>query len=380
VKKIYFTVGPTQSYPTLGKHVLKGLKSDIPSLSHRGPEFKALYKELTLNLKKLLNIPEDYQVLFVSSALEGMERIILGCVEKTSLHIVTGSFGASWFKYASQLNKKPIKVDLVDAICHPERSEGYNLGNESHLYSSAMPQNDSILRTLNIPKEAEVICITQNDTSTGIALPMEDIHNLKLHNPKKLIAIDVVSSIPYVDIDFSKIDITFFSVQKGFGLPAGLGVMVVSPRALEKAGELLRKGLSIGSYHSLINLSEKAKDFQTPETPNVLNIFLFNRVLKDMLKVGINRIRKETDQKAKLMYEFFERHQEFEPFVKEKKYRSQTTLVMDVKGKTKLLRQKLSKKGLDIGAGYGEQKENHIRLGNFPAHKTSDVKRMLSLI
>jgi phosphoserine aminotransferase len=354
-KKIYFTVGPTQSYPTLQKHVLKALKSDISSLSHRGAEFKAIYKELSSNLKELLDIPEEYGVLFVSSALEGMERVILGCVEKTSLHIVTGSFGASWLKYASQLGKKPIKI-----VTNP--GEGIDL------------------KTLKIPKETELVCITQNDTSTGVALPMEDIHNLKLHNPKKLIAIDVVSSLPYPQIDFKKLDVTFFSVQKGFGLPAGLGVMVVSPKALQRAGELLRKGLSIGSYHSLINLSEKYNDFQTPETPNVINIFLFNEVLKDMLKTGIQKIRKETDQKAKLVYDFFESHSEFEPFVKDPKYRSQTTLVMDVKGKTKLLKQKLSKKGLQIGVGYGEQKENHIRLGNFPAHKISDVKRMLSLI
>lgn len=354
-KKIYFTVGPSQVYPTIQKHVLKALKEDVASLSHRGSGFKQLYKELTANLKGLLNIPQDYGVFFVSSALEGMERTILGCVEKTSLHIITGSFGSSWFKYASQLNKKPLKI-----VTNP--GEGIDL------------------KTLKVPKEAEMICITQNDTSTGVALPMQDIHNLKLNNPKKLIAIDVVSSVPYPEIDFSKIDITFFSVQKGFGLPAGLGVMVVSPQALEKAGALLRKGISIGSYHSLINLSEKFKDFQTPETPNVLNIYLFNQVLKDMLKIGIKKIRKETDQKAKLMYDFFESHKEFEPFVKDPAYRSQTTLVIDVKGRTKQLREKLAKKGFDIGVGYGEQKENHIRLGNFPSHKLADVKKMLSLI
>lgn len=353
MKKIYFTVGPSQVYPTIPKHLQNAIDEDILSLNHRGIEFKELFQSTTDNLKSLLNIPKDYQIFFVSSALESMEKTIQSTVENSSFHIVTGAFGKTWADFANQLGKKVFKYEEIQNV---------NLEN------------------LEIPKQAELICITQNDTSTGIWIPMEDILKLKKKNPEKLIALDVVSSVPFVDIDFKTIDITFFSVQKGFGLPAGLGVIIVNPKALEKTEKLFNKGINIGSYHSFKNLSEKAIDYQTPETPNVLNIYLFNKVLKDMLKIGITKIRKETEQKAKLFYEFFDNHKKYNSFVKNPRFRSPTTLVFDVNGESEDLRKTLSKKGFIVGAGYGENKLNHLRIANFPSHGIEDVKNLLKNI
>ncbi len=347
MKKIYFTVGPSQVYPTLFKYLYKIIKEDIPSLNHRGPDFKELFKQTTNNLRMLLNIPDSYQIFFVSSALEAMERTIQGCVEKTSFHVITGSFGKAWANYAGQLGKNVLKSDL--------------------LYSK-------------IPKKAELICITQNDTSTGVWIPMKDIYNLKKKYPEKLIAIDIVSSIPYVDIDYKYIDVAFFSVQKGFGLPAGLGVIIVSPKALEKTEKLIKKGVVVGSYHSLKNLSEKAKNFQTPETPNVLNIYLLNQVIKDMLKIGLKKIREDTDKKAKDLYEFFDNHKKYQPFIKNPRFRSPTTLVFDVGTESEKLRKKLAKVGFIVGAGYGDNKLNHLRIANFPSHTSKSIIQMLKYI
>lgn len=352
MSRIFFTVGPSQVYPTLNKHVLNALKEDIPSLNHRGKEFKNLFQDATNNLKKLLNIPENFQVFFVSSALESMERTIQSCVEKCSFHVTTGAFGASWAKIASQLGKEVLKIEAG-------KGEGIEVAD------------------LNIPANAEIICITQNDTSTGVCLPMEDIYKLRKKYPEKLVTIDVVSSIPYVDIDFKLIDITFFSVQKGFGLPAGLGVIIVNPEALNKTEQLIKKGVSVGSFHSFKNLSERAKDFQTPETPNVFNIYLLNKVVSDMLKVGLPKMRKQTNEKAKLIYNYFNNHKKYSPFIKNQKYQSPTTIVIDVSGDGEKLRNKLSKKGILIGSGYGDNKSNHIRIANFPSHKLKDAKLML---
>ncbi len=353
MEKIFFTVGPSQVYPTLYKHLNQAIKEDVPSLNHRGIEFKQLFKNVSDNLKNLLNIPKSHQIFFVSSALECMERTVQGCVEKESFHIISGSFGKAWMSYAVQLGKNVTSAEF-------DKQLGLN--------------------NLSIPKNSELICITQNDTSTGIWIPMEDLYNLKKENSEKLIAIDTVSSIPYVDINYKYIDVVFFSVQKGFGLPAGLGVLIVSPKALEKVEQLNKKGVSIGSYHSLKNLSEKAKDLQTPETPNVLNIYLLNKVLRDMLKKGIEKIGKETDKKAEVLYNFFDSHKKYEPFIKKLKFRSPTSLVFDVKGNSEKVRQRLAKKGFIIGAGYGDNKFNHIRIANFPAHSLKDVRQMLKYI
>lgn len=352
MKKIYFTVGPSQIFPTVPKHLLRAIKHDIPSLSHRGAEFKEIFKNTTGGLKKLLNIPADFQIFFVSSALECMERIIQGTCQKTSFHIITGSFGKAWANYAKDLGKNAITfiVDNKDPVK---------------------------ISNIEVPKEAEIICITQNDTSTGFWIPISEIVKLKKKYQEKLLAIDVVSSVPYVDIDFKYVDIAFFSVQKGFGLPAGLGVLIVNPKVLQKTQQLLDQKKMIGSYHSLKNLSEKAMIFQTPETPNVLNIYLLNQVLQDMLKTGIGKIRKATEVKANTLYSFFENHQEFEAFIKHRQFRSPTTIVIDVKGQSETIRKRLAKKGFVLGAGYGDNKVNHLRIANFPAHQLKDIKSML---
>lgn len=351
---VSFTVGPSQVYPTLYKHINKALEENIPSLNHRGFEFKKLFKDTTENLKKLLNIPENFQIFFLSSALECMERVIQSCCEKQSFHIITGAFGKAWATYTSQLGK--------------------------NVYREVINMENPEVQGFKVPKEREIICITQNDTSTGFWFPMDIIYELKKQNPEKLIAIDVVSSVPFVDTDFKFIDIAFFSVQKGFGLPAGLAIMIVSPKVLEKVEQLIKKGVNIGSYHNLKNLSEKARDLQTPETPNVLNIYLFNFVIKDMLKTGLKKIRQDTEKRAKLLYEFFESHIRFAPFIKNPKFRSPTTLIFDVKGESEKLRKKLADAGYIIGAGYGDNKLNHIRIANFPSHNLKDVKLLLKLI
>ena len=123
---------------------------------------------------------------------------------------------------------------------------------------------------------------------------------------------------PYPDFDYSKVDSVFFSVQKGFGLPAGLGVWMVNQRCIDKANQLLSKGLSIGSFHSLPSLHSHALKNQTPETPNVLGIYLLGKVVQDFLLKGINTIRKETEYKAALLYQTLESHPLIKPFVGDK--------------------------------------------------------------
>lgn len=347
MKLTYFTVGPSQVYPTLYKHLDKAVKEEIASLNHRGPAFKQLFKETTENLKKLLNIPKSFQIFFVSSALESMERIILGSVQKTSFHLISGSFGKAWANYAEQLGKQVLRQQL-----------------------------DMDKGLIKIPNSAELVCLTQNDTSTGVWLPLEDIYQLKKQSGKP-VAIDTVSSTPYADIDYQYIDAMFFSVQKGFGLPPGLGILIVSEKILQKSEQLLKKGTSIGSYHSLKSLSEKAKQFQTPETPNLINIYLLNKVTKDMLKKGVKKIRQETDQKAKIIYDFFNSHKKYHPFISNPRFRSPTSIVIDVKGRSEKIRKKLIKKGFVLGAGYGDNKNNHVRIANFPAHSLKNVTQML---
>lgn len=347
MKTIFFTPGPTQLYPTVKNHIKKALGQNIPSLSHRGDKFMNIYKTTTESLKQLLDIPHSYQIFFLSSSLEAMERIIENTVKKYSFHLVNGAFSKKFFQTAQQLKKIPEKIEVA-------LGRGFDM------------------KKITVPARSELVCLTHNETSSGVSLPLSDINKLKSRFPNHLYALDIVSSAPYPKINFANFDLAFFSVQKGFGLPAGLAVLIVSPKAL-------KKGVNSTSYHSFISLSEKAKIYQTPETPNVLNIYLLGKVAQDMLKKGIKKIRKETEEKAKLIYDFFETDKRFGPFIQEKRFRSLTTIAINVKDSQKILKH-LSQAGIIVGKGYGEFKTKQIRIANFPSHQIEDVKKLLATI
>ena len=136
-------------------------------------------------------------------------------------------------------------------------------------------------------------------------------------NPSALLVVDAVSSLPYPDFDYSQLDSVFFSVQKGFGLPAGLGVWMVNEKCIAKAESLLSKGISIGSYHNIPSLQSHAVKYQTPETPNVLGIYLLSKVVGDMVRRGI---RHDYERKQNIKQHFFirrlDKHPVLKPFVK----------------------------------------------------------------
>lgn len=355
MKNIFFTPGPAELYFTVEDHIKRALAEQIPSISHRSQQFEAIYREAATNLRALLNIPDSFHVLFTGSATEIWERLIENCVAEQSYHYVNGAFSRRFYETAELLNRKSLLQEAPDGSCAP-------------------PLPD------NIPDTVELIAFTQNETSTGAAQPLEDIYAIRQAHPHKLIAVDAVSTLPYPNIDYTKVDSVFFSVQKGFGLPAGLGVWMVNDRCVEKAQQLVQQGRSIGTYHSLPSLVDKAQKNQTPETPNVLNIYLLAKVCGDMLTKGIEQIRHETEYKASLLYHTLEEHPLLSPFVKEKKYRSKTVIVADTAVPSSDIISALKQTHVIIGNGYGSYKQQHVRIANFPTHSKEQVEALVDKI
>lgn len=352
MNKTYFTVGPTELFPEVRQFLLEAVREKIFSISHRGKEFEKIYSRTNLELKKLLGIPDEFYIFYLGSATECMERIIQNLVEKKSFHFINGYFAGRFYNISKQLKKKPYqkKANLKD---------GFKFNK------------------IVIPENTELICFTQNETSTGMAVDMQDICNFKEKYPDKLIAVDAVTSVPYVKIDFKKIDCAFFSVQKGFGLPPGLGVLIIKKDCIEKTKLLKEKKCNIGSYHNFITLAEKAEKHQTAVTPNIPGIYLLGKVCKLLNDKGINRIRKETEEKADLIYKILGGHNFTRPFISNIKNRSNTTLVFDVAINSDIIVTGLKKKGFMISRGYRDFKDSQIRIANFPMHKIDDVKRLL---
>jgi phosphoserine aminotransferase len=327
----------------------------VTSLSHRGKEFTDIYEHTVKTLHSLMSIPDDYQIVFMGSATEAMERIIQGVVEKRSHHFVQGAFSAKWLEIAYQLGKQPtvVRVDHGGHFLHAD---------------------------LLVPTDAELVCITHNETSTGAQFPLKEIHYIIKQSAQALIAVDIVSSAPIVALPWEKLDLVYFSVQKAFGLPAGLGVLVVSPRALAKAQKLRDVGLIVGSYHSLVSLAEFAKTYQTPATPNVLGIYLLGRVAEAMNHEGLESIRAENQKRADRLYTVIDENPHFETIVKAPDWRSQTVAVIAVQGGSKQLHDVLTLHDMLPSKGYDKFKDEQLRIANFPAVDGQTYDRMLDLL
>lgn len=352
VPKINFTPGPSQLFFTAEDHVKKAFRDGIPSLSHRTKEFESISKEATEGLRELLNVPSNYHLVFCASATEIWERLIQNLVEESSHHFVNGAFSQKFFETATQLKKNASRTEV-------KSGEGF--------------------QEVNIPS-TELIGLIHNESSSGVSMPLEFVNSFRSKNPDALIAVDAVSSLPYPTFDYSKVDSVYFSVQKGFGLPAGLGVWMVNDRCIAKAESLLSRGLSIGSYHSLPSLISMAKKNQTPETPNVLGIYLLSKVVQDMLRRGIQIIRKETEYKAAILYQALNTHPVLKPFVKDEQWRSKTVVVAECGHQTEKLTKLLLQKGMLPGDGYGAAKTHQLRFANFPAHSKEQYELLVDTI
>ena len=352
--KMNFTPGPSQLYFTVENHLRQAIRANVGSISHRSKEFESIFRETTSALKELLSIPEHFHIFFTGSATEIWERALQNLVASQSFHLVNGAFSKRFYEIATQLGKQPVMVEV--------------------------PVGNAFDGAVQIPGGTEMIAVTHNETSTGVSLPLDFIHSLKEKNKDSLIIVDAVSSLPYPQFDYSKIDSVFFSVQKGFGLPAGLGVWVVNERCLAKAELLLSRGISIGSYHNLPTLRANQKKNQTPETPNVLGIYLLGKVVQDMLRRGVEIIRKETEYKAAILYQLLESHPSLNAFVKQKSHQSKTVIVADCGPHLEEVSRTLIYHGLHPGDGYGEFRKSHLRFANFPAHSKEQFELLVDTL
>jgi phosphoserine aminotransferase len=352
-KKVNFTPGPSQLYFTVEGHARAAFRDGIPSLSHRSKGFESIYQSTADGLRALLNLPPDYHIYFTGSATEVWERIIQNLVEETSHHFVNGSFSKRFFEIAQQLNRNATKTEV--------------------------PFGEGFLTAI-VPGQPEVIAVTHNETSTGVSMPLQAIHGLRSQHPDALIVVDAVSSLPYPELDYSKIDSVFFSVQKAFGLPAGLGVWIVNDRCVARAEHILSQGKSIGTYHNIPSLQVHARKNQTPETPNVLGIYLLDKVIQDFLRRGIHAIRRETEYKAAILYQLLEGHSLLKPFVKEKLLQSKTVIVADCGEHTLRTTELLNKNGMAPGEGYGSFKKSQLRFANFPTHSKEQFELLVDTL
>ena len=352
---IYFTVGPSQIHEAAQSLIKQRGIIDILSLSHRSSDFSHLYREVTRKLRALLRIPESHHIFFLSSANEAWERVIQNTVAKKSSHYTTGAFGVRFAQIAAEL------------------------GRDTYVHTTA-PYQPIDFASLGCPPDAEVACFTHNESSTGLVIPLPHLYGFKKRYPHALLALDTVSSFPYAGVDFESIDMAYVSVQKGFGLPAGMCILIVSPRAYERSLSLQKSGHSIGSYHSFPTLQTFATKGQTPETPNVFVFSLLDAVLDGMLTRPLSMWQSDLEKRAHDLYAWLEKKSGFRVVVSDPAWRSVHTLVIEAEGGNQKLIEYLKSQECLVGEGYGSAKNTQIRIGNFITHSDAHWHRLLDAL
>lgn len=351
--KIYITPGPSQTFPGLGQFMQDALTHDICAISHRSSAYKAIHQKTVENLAEIANLPSDFEVYFLGSATEAWERVFNNLVIDNSFHFVNGSFSDKFHEYgvASGVNSIKTEVD-------------FGLG------------FDKVHQNL-IQKNTELIALTHNETSSGVQTSPEYIHQVADAHKNSIIAVDMVSSFPYPELDYTKVDTALFSIQKCMGLPAGLGVWFANQKCRDKYQDKIDQGHLVGAHHTIGELSPKAKAFQTPSTPNILGIYLLQRVTDEILKKGVSTIRKETEEKYDLLCSGIQDVSFLDIAVKNDNHRSRTVVVANTNIAPNELNKHLSKYDLMVGAGYGSKKESQIRMANFPAIDFPTMEKLL---
>ena len=346
---ITFFPGPSQVHAETGQYLQDAFQSGILSASHRSDAFNKLSEETLKLLKSRLAIPESYTILYTSSATESWEIISQSLTRKQTAHYSSGSFGDKWFQYAQSI--------------HPA-SRKFQLSLNEELYAEYLDLNET----------DEIVCLTQNETSNGTQINFESIAALRGAFPQKLLALDCTSSMAGINLPFILGDIWFASVQKCFGLPAGLGLLILSPAAVQRAKEIGDKKY----YNSVLTMLENIEKFQTSCTPNVLGIYLLNRVLKD--SQGIEKtdalLRKRMDSYVALFSE-----SQLRPLILNPKLRSDTVLAIE--GDPEMIdgiKIEAKANGMLLGSGYGKWKTNTFRIANFPAYSDQQVDQLIGFL
>jgi phosphoserine aminotransferase len=344
---ISFYPGPSRLHPKVVRYMAEACREGVVSINHRSTGFMDLYRETTALFHEKLLLPSDYALYFVSSATECWEIIAQSLTKHKSLHIFNGAFGQKWYTYAARLvEAEPLVFNM-----------------EQKLLPAAYP-------------DADVICITQNETSNGTQVKPDILKKIRALNPSALIAADATSSMGGINLPWQAADVWFASVQKCFGLPAGLGLLICSPAALSVAQSLQRNH----HYNSLLYLEEMRQKWQTSYTPNVLNIYLLMRVLQHSRPVlSTEATLKSRLKKWEVLFD--QKSTQLKLLVKNKAVRSHTVLAIESTPEVvKRVKAEALKAGFLLGEGYGKWKESTFRIANFPALKRSEIAKLMDFM
>ena len=279
MSRVYnFSAGPA----VLPEEVLKeaaaemldyqGTGMSVMEMSHRSKAYQRIIDEAEADLRELLNIPENYKVLF----LQGGAHLQFAMVpmnlmkNKVADYIITGQWAKRAWKEAQKFGK-------ANAVA----------SSEDETFSYIPDCSD-----LPVSEDADYVYICENNTIYGTKFKT-------LPNTKgKILVSDVSSCFLSEPMDVSKYGIIYGGVQKNIG-PAGVVIAIIRE-------DLISDDVLPGTP-TMLQYKTHADNGSMYNTPPAYGIYICGKVFKWLKKQGGLAVMKERNEaKAKVLYDFLD--------------------------------------------------------------------------
>lgn len=249
-----------------------GTGMSVIEVSHRSKEWEAVMAECKALWRELLDIPEEYDVLFLGggASLQFL-MVAMNLLEKKAAYLETGVWA-----------KKALK-------------EAKGMGEVVCVASSADKTYCYIPKDYSVPADADYFHITTNNTIYGTEIRTD------MDCPVTLVA-DMSSDIMSRPVDVRKYGLIYGGAQKNVG-PAGVTFVIVRKDILGKVSRYIPTMLDYRIHvegDSMFN------------TPPVFSIYVMTQTLKWLKKIGgLKAIQKMNEEKATLLYNEIDRNSMF---------------------------------------------------------------------
>ena len=255
----------------------QGCGMSVMEMSHRSKVYDKIIKDAEQDLRDLMNIPDNYKVLF----LQGGASLQFAMIpmnfmkHKKAAYIVTGQ----WAKKAYQ--EAQIYGDAIKVATSEDKTFSY------------IPDCSD----LDIPEDADYVYICENNTIYGTKFK-------KLPNTKgKPLIADVSSCFLSEPVDVTKYGMIYGGVQKNIG-PAGVVIAIIRE-------DLITEDVLPGTP-TMMKYKTHADANSLYNTPPCYGIYICGKVFKWLKKMGGLQAMKElNEKKAKILYDFLDQSELF---------------------------------------------------------------------
>ena len=249
-----------------------GTGMSVMEMSHRSKAYQRIIDEAEADLRELMNIPDNYKVLFLQGGASQQFAMIPMNLMKNGVadYIVTGQ----WAKKAYQEAQKYGKANCVASSA--DKTFSY------------IPDCSD----LSISEDADYVYICENNTIYGTKY-----HTLP-NTKGKILVSDVSSCFLSEPIDVTKYGMVYGGVQKNIG-PAGVVIAIIRE-------DLITEDVYPGTP-TMLQYKIHADNGSMYNTPPAYGIYICGKVFKWLKKMGgLEAMKAYNEKKAKVLYDFLD--------------------------------------------------------------------------